>query len=70
LSEEKIGKILLVPLRLGFLINFNETHLKNGITRITNGLEGKEYFSGQRDISKIDFQKPSSPSRSSRDIRI
>jgi len=27
----------LIPLQLGFLINFNETHLKNGITRIANG---------------------------------
>ena len=35
----------LVPLQLGFLINFNEVHLKNGITRITNGAEGKNFFS-------------------------
>lgn len=28
----------LVPLQLGFLINFNEAHLKNGITRIANGV--------------------------------
>jgi GxxExxY protein len=34
----------LVPLQLGFLINFNESHLKDGITRITNGAEGKPYF--------------------------
>jgi GxxExxY protein len=34
----------LIPLRLGFLINFNETHLKNGIIRITNGAEGKSFF--------------------------
>lgn len=34
----------LIPLRLGFLINFNEVHLKNGITRITNGAEGKSFF--------------------------
>ena len=27
----------LVPLELGFLINFNEAHLKIGITRIVNG---------------------------------
>lgn len=57
----------LIPLRLGFLINFNEMHLKNGITRITNGLEGKEFFKAVPDISEIDFQKPSLPSRSSRD---
>jgi len=34
----------LIPLRLGFLINFNEALLKNGIIRITNGLEGKDYL--------------------------
>lgn len=34
----------LIPLRLGFLINFNETMLKSGIVRITNGLEGKNHF--------------------------
>lgn len=46
----------LIPLRLGFLINFNETMLKNGITRVTNGLEGKGIF-----------QQPSRTSLSSRD---
>jgi len=34
----------LIPLQLGFLINFNETHLKDGIIRITNGAEGKGFF--------------------------
>lgn len=34
----------LIPLQLGFLINFNEAHLKNGITRIVNGAEGKPAF--------------------------
>ncbi len=34
----------LIPLQLGFLINFNEAHLKNGITRIVNGTEGKPTF--------------------------
>lgn len=34
----------LIPLQLGFLINFNELHLKDGITRITNGAEGKNFF--------------------------
>jgi GxxExxY protein len=56
----------LIPLRLGFLINFNEAHLKHGITRITNGLEGKEFFGSQR-ISDIDLKNPSFPSRPSRD---
>jgi GxxExxY protein len=56
----------LIPLRLGFLINFNEAHLKHGITRITNGLEGKEFF-GSQNISDIDLKNPSLPSRSSCD---
>ncbi len=34
----------LIPLQLGFLINFNEAHLKDGIIRITNGAEGKPFF--------------------------
>jgi GxxExxY protein len=34
----------LIPLQLGFLINFNEAHLKDGITRIVNGAEGKSFF--------------------------
>ena len=34
----------LIPLQLGFLINFNEAHLKDGITRIVNGAEGKAFF--------------------------
>ena len=58
----------LIPLHLGFLINFNEEHLKNGVTRITNGLEGKEFFNGKNNIGDVDFRKPSPPSRSSRDI--
>lgn len=35
----------LIPLQLGFLINFNEVRLKTGITRISNGAEGKPFFS-------------------------
>lgn len=34
----------LIPQQIGFHINFNEVHLKDGITRITNGAEGKPYF--------------------------
>jgi GxxExxY protein len=67
-EKTTMNYLKLIPLRLGFLINFNETHLKNGITRITNGLEGKNFFKQSRDISKMDFRKPSPPSRSSRDI--
>ncbi len=47
----------LIPLKLGYLINFNEAHLKDGITRVTNGLEGKTFFS------------TSQPSRPSRDTQ-
>jgi GxxExxY protein len=45
----------LIPLKLGYLINFNEGHLKDGGTRVVNGLEGKHCFS------------PSQPWRPSRD---
>ena len=45
----------LIPLKLGYLMNFNEVHLKDGLTRIVNSLEGKSFFS------------PSQTSRSSRD---
>ena len=57
----------LIPLRLGFLINFNETHLKNGITRITNGLEGKYVFNKSLPRPDVTFNNPSPPSRSSRE---
>jgi GxxExxY protein len=33
-----LNYLKLVPLQLGYLINFNESHLKNGIARIVNGL--------------------------------
>lgn len=33
--------VRLIPLKLGFLINFNVPHLKDGITRVVNGLDGK-----------------------------
>lgn len=39
-----LNYLRLIPLRLGYLINFNEVRLKHGITRITNGLEGKSFF--------------------------
>jgi GxxExxY protein len=58
--------VRLASLKLGFLLNFNEVHLKNGITRLTNGLEGKDFFAAP-DISNLDFRKPSLPSRPSRD---
>src|ERR1041385_4223441 len=34
----------LIPLRLGYLINFNVLHLRDGITRIVNGIDGKPFF--------------------------
>ena len=40
----------LIPLKLGFLINFNEAHLKDGIIRIVNGVEGKPFL--QVDLRK------------------
>ena len=59
----------LIPLRLGFLINFNETHLKNGIVRVTRDLEDKDFFAHADKPLEVDFRKPSLSSRSSRDIR-
>jgi GxxExxY protein len=35
----------LIPLKFGFLINFNEVSLKNGIVRVVNGIEGKPFLS-------------------------
>jgi len=37
--------VRLIPLQLGFLINFNVAHLKDGITRVVNGIEGKPVWS-------------------------
>lgn len=59
--------IRLIPVKLGFLINFNEALLKNGITRITNGLEGKGFFGEKNPTLSEEFSKPSLSSRSSRD---
>ena len=59
--------IRLLPVKLGFLINFNEAHLKHGITRVTNGLEGKTFFGATPKELEVDFRKPSLPSRPSRD---
>ena len=70
----------LIPLRLGFLINFNVLHLRDGIIRIVNGLEGKPFFSKGslrevcegsegRDASLASFPSPPSlPSSTSREI--
>jgi len=59
--------VRLIPLKLGFLINFNEVHLKNGITRITNGLEGKPFFNKLAGSVDLHLQNPSQPSHPSRD---
>jgi len=61
-----LNHLRLLPLRLGFLINFNEEHLKNGITRIVNGLEGKGSFQNPRNP----LPSPSQPSRPSRDTTL
>lgn len=56
----------LIPLKLGYLINFNEAHLKNGIVRIVNGLE-------ETNVSRataVDLQYPSRSLRPSRDISL
>lgn len=60
--------VRLASLKLGFLLNFNEVHLKNGITRLTNGLEGKDFFTVP-DVSNLDFGNPSLPSHPSRPSR-
>jgi hypothetical protein len=59
--------VRLVPVKLGFLINFNEAHLKNGILRVTNGLECKPFFDQGAAALAIDFHNPSPPSRPLRD---
>jgi GxxExxY protein len=47
--------VRLIPLRLGFLINFNVPHLKDGITRVVNGIEGKPIWSrDEREVGKGD----------------
>jgi len=53
--------IRLIPVKLGFLINFNEAHLKNGITRLVNGIEGKGFFNHARP-EEVDLRNPSPPS--------
>ena len=60
----------LVPLRLGYLINFNVLHLRDGITRIVNGLEGKAFFPKRNSPgSAPDVSSPPSlPSSASREI--
>jgi GxxExxY protein len=37
--------VRLIPMQLGFLINFNVAHLKDGITRVVNGIDGKPVWS-------------------------
>ena len=53
----------LIPLRLGFLINFNEAHLRNGITRIVHNLDGKEFFLREVPPEYLSTSLPSQPSR-------
>jgi len=44
-KKTTLNYLRLLPLHLGFLINFNETLLKNGITRIVNDLTDSNYNS-------------------------
>ena len=41
--------VRLIPLQLGFLVNFNVTQLKDGITRIVNGIDGKPIWSRENE---------------------
>lgn len=59
-----LNYLKLIPLKLGFLINFNEEHLKDGINRIVNRHEGKGTFQKPRPDTRF---QPSPPSRPSRD---
>lgn len=59
-----LNYLKLIPLKLGFLINFNEEHLKDGITRIVNRHEGKGTFQNPRPDTRF---PPSPASRPSRD---
>jgi GxxExxY protein len=59
--------VRLLPVKLGFLINFNEVHLKDGICRVVNGIEGKPMFNRRAESLDIDLKHPSLPSRPSRD---
>jgi GxxExxY protein len=59
--------VRLLGLKLGFLINFSEAHLKDGITRVVNGLEGKPLFPRQNQPINVDLKAPSLTSRPSRD---
>jgi GxxExxY protein len=51
----------LIPLKLGLLINFNEAHLKDGIVRIVNGVEGKPFL--QVDLRKGAERQTNQPPR-------
>jgi GxxExxY protein len=59
--------VRLLPVKLGFLINFNEAHLKNGITREVNGLEGKPMFGRSETKPGVDLRNPSPSLHPSRD---
>jgi GxxExxY protein len=59
--------VRLIPVKLGFLINFNEAHLKDGVSRVVNGLEGKPLFSRSQRRDDVHLTHPSPPSRASRD---
>ncbi len=45
--------VRLIPLQLGYLINFNEAHLKDGITRVVNELDGKPVWSRENESREV-----------------
>ena len=45
--------VRLIPLQLGFLINFNVAHLKEGITRVVNGIDGKPVWSRETESHEV-----------------
>ena len=60
-----LNYLKLVPLKLGFLINFNEEHLKDGITRIVHRHDARGTFINPRLNSSLQPSLPSPPSRDS-----
>jgi len=61
-NKQTLSYLRLADLRLGYLINFNTTLLKDGITRIVNDLTNAQY-----DKTKTPSRPPSRPPRPSRD---
>ena len=45
--------VRLIPLQLGFLINLNVSQLKEGITRVVNGIDGKPIWARQKEFREV-----------------